>query len=256
MGKERLRMKTVILCGGRGMRLSELTHDIPKPLALIGDKPIVWHIMKTYSHYGFNEFILALGYLGNKIKKYFENYEDGSVEKIGKNKIRLKFNSEEWIIEFADTGEKTNTGGRVKKIQNLIKEEEFMCTYGDGLSNVNLKKLAESHKAKGKIGTITVVNPLSQFGILKIDKGAITEFKEKPRLDHWINGGFFVFNKKIFNYLNNDSVLEKEPFEKLAKKKELNAFKHEGFWECMDTFKDNTELNDLWKNGKAEWKLW
>jgi|SRR3989344_5396915 len=256
-------MKTVILCGGRGLRLSELTDDIPKPLAKVGEFPILWHIMKIYSAYGFNDFVLALGYLGYKIKDYFlnfpkENLRKGvSVEILDENKIILCDGESNLKIHFVETGEETNTGGRIKKLEKIINEEEFMCTYGDGLAEINIKELVKFHKSQNRIATISIVNPLSQFGILEIsNQNIVTEFKEKPRLDHWINGGFFVFNRKIFDYLTDDSVLEKEPFENLAKERQISAFKLNSFWKCMDTFKDNLVLNDLWKNNKAEWKVW
>lgn len=233
-------MKTVILCGGEGTRLKELTESIPKPLVEIGGKPILWHIMKIYSYYGFNDFILCLGYKGNLIEEYFK-----------KNK------EENWNIIFSDTGSDTNTGGRIKKIEKYINDELFFATYGDGLANIDLKELLDFHKQKNKIATITCVNPLSQFGVIDIDKDDfIIKFKEKPPLNQWINGGFFVFNKKIFNFISEKDTLEKRPFEFLAEKKEIAAHKFEDFWDCMDTFKDMQLLNRLWKENKAPWKVW
>ena len=233
-------MKTVILCGGEGTRLKELTESIPKPLVEIGGKPILWHIMKIYSYYGFNDFILCLGYKGNLIEEYFK-----------KNKEK------NWNIAFADTGLKTNTGGRIKKIEEYIDNNVFFATYGDGLANINLNELLDFHKQKNKVTTVTCVNPLSQFGIIDIDKdGLIIRFKEKPPLNQWINGGFFVFSKKIFNFINENDVLEKRPFELLAEKKEIAAYKLKDFWDCMDTFKDMQLLNNLWKENKAPWKVW
>lgn len=230
-------MKTVILCGGRGTRFNEYTQEMPKPLIKIGEKPILWHLMKYYSDFGFNDFILCTGYLGEKIKEYFtEN------------------NSENWNLEFVDTGQETNTGGRVKKIEEFIEEENFFCTYADGLADIDLNKLLEFHLQEKKVATITAVKPLSQFGVLEInDSNEIQSFKEKPLLDFFINGGFFVFKKEIFNYLNDESVLEKEPFEKLAAEKQITAFKHSGFWKCMDTFKDMLEFKDLIEKEKAAW---
>ena len=233
-------MKTVILCGGEGTRLKELTESIPKPLVEIGGKPILWHIMKIYSYYGFNDFILCLGYKGNLIEEYFK-----------KNKEK------NWNIAFADTGLKTNTGGRIKKIEEYIDNNVFFATYGDGLANINLNELLDFHKQKNKVTTVTCVNPLSQFGIIDIDKdGLIIRLKEKPPLNQWINGGFFVFSKKIFNFINENDVLEKRPFELLAEKKEIAAYKLKDFWDCMDTFKDMQLLNNLWKENKAPWKVW
>lgn len=233
-------MKTVILCGGEGTRLKELTESVPKPLIEIGGKPILWHIMKIYSHFGFNRFILCLGYKGDLIEKYFkENKERG------------------WEIVFADTGLKTNTGGRIKKIERFIDDDLFFATYGDGLANIPLPELLHFHQQKNKIATITCVNPVSPFGVIDIDRnGLIDHFKEKPKLNQWINGGFFVFNKKLFDFLREESVLEKEPFEQLAEKKEIAAFPFKGFWNCMDTFKDRQLLDQLWKENGAAWKVW
>lgn len=232
-------MKTVILCGGKGTRLIEKTELIPKPLVEIGSKPILWHLMKIYSHYGYNDFILCLGYKGEKIIEYFKkNPEKG------------------WKIEFADTGLETNTGGRIKKIEKYVDSDDFFCTYADGLSDLNLKSLYEFHKKKNKVATITAVNPLSQFGILDLNsEDEIIEFEEKPKLDHWINGGFFVFKREIFDYLTEEDFLEKRPFELLAKERKITAYKFKGFWKCMDTYKDNQVMNDLWESKKAPWKV-
>ena len=233
-------MKTVILCGGRGTRLGEHGESVPKALINIGGKPIIWHLLKIYSHFGINEFILCLGYLGEKIETY------------------LSENKGDWQITFADTGLDTNTGGRLKKIEkHLDGEENFCVTYGDGLADVNIENLIKFHHSHGKIGTLTAVHPFSNFGLIKLDEeNAVTEFQEKPRLTEWINGGFFVFNKKIFNFLDENCVLEKEPLENLARQRELIAFSHTGFWKCMDTFKDNLEFNQLWNSQKADWKVW
>jgi glucose-1-phosphate cytidylyltransferase len=233
-------MKVVILCGGKGERLREHTDVIPKPLVEIGGKPILWHIMKIYSHYGFSDFILCLGYKGDKIKEYFS-----------------KHNEEGWNIECVDTGADTNTGGRIKKIQHLITEEHFMATYGDGVSNVDLKKLLAFHKSHGKIATLTCANFKTNFGILNIDdNNKVKGFNEKPMMNMWINGGFFVFNRKIFDYLEEDSILEKAPMDILSKNNELMAYLHGGFWECMDTYKDTRMLNEAWEMGDAKWKVW
>ena len=232
-------MKVVILCGGKGTRLKEYTEDIPKPLIEIGGKPILWHIMKIYSHYGFNDFVLCLGYKGKLIEEYFKNN-----------------NHENWNIEFEDTGEKSNKGQRIKKIEHYIKDENFFVAYGDDVADVNIKEILDLHIKNNKIVTLTAVNPLSQFGIMEINSNnEITEFKEKPKLDHWINGGFFVFNKKIFDYLKDDYDLETKTFEELVKEKKIQAFKHNGFWKCMNTFKDTIELNELWEQDNAPWKV-
>ena len=232
-------MKVLILCGGKGTRLRELTEEIPKPLVELGGKPILWHIMKIYESNGFRDFVLALGYKGEMIKKYFSENKEG------------------WNIEFADTGEDTNTGGRVKKSQSYIKDEEFMATYGDGVASINLKELLEQHRKNGKIATITCVKAKSRFGLVEVDENNIVqEFREKPTLPYLVNGGFFVFKKEIFDSIGENDVLEKEVFERLASKGEVAAYKFDGFWECMDTFKDMQTLNDLWNSGKAEWKVW
>lgn len=235
-------MKVVILCGGQGTRLKEKTDSIPKPLVEVGAKPILWHIMKIYGAAGFNEFVLCLGYKGSMIKDYFTE--------------EMKHHPE-WRIDFADTGEATQTGGRVKKIQPLIKDSRFMVTYGDGVSDLDLRGLLKFHEKHGKAGTVTTVNPPSQFGLLSFDgTGQVKQFQEKPQGNQWINGGFFIFEKEFFNYLEDNSVLEKEPLERLSKDGKLYAYKHEGFWKCMDTYKDTLALNELWASGKAPWKTW
>ena len=235
-------MKTVILCGGQGTRLKEKTDPIPKPLVEVGGKPILWHIMKIYSAHGFNDFVLCLGYKGSMIREYFTE--------------EMK-SFPEWKIDFADTGEATQTGGRVKKIEPLIKEPQFMVTYGDGVSDLDIRKLVQFHEKHGKIGTVTTVNPPSQFGLLTFDKlGKVEKFQEKPQVEQWINGGFFVFKKDFFRYLDENCILEKEPLEKLSKDGGLYAHKHESFWKCMDTYKDTLALNELWSGTKAPWKVW
>lgn len=231
-------MEVVILCGGEGTRLSEYTHKIPKPLVEIGGKPILWHIMKFYAHQGFNDFILCLGYKGEKIQEYFKD-------------------KPEFKIKFVDTGLKSTKAERIKQIERYITNDDFFVAYGDDLSNLDLKKLLEHHQNKSKIVTLTTIRPDSQFGILHLDEeGIVKGFKEKPRLDNWVNGGFFIFNKKIFQYFKEGEDLEKEVFERLAKENQICAFKHEGFWKCMNTFKDTLELNKFWENNKAEWKIW
>jgi len=230
-------MKVAILCGGRGIRLNEVTTHIPKPLVYIGNKPMLWHIMKIYNHYGFNDFVLCLGYKGELIKDYF-----------GKEK--------EFNIEFVDTGLETNTGGRIKKIQKCI-DGDFLATYGDGLADINLESLVKFHESKGKIATMTCVQPLSQYGIIEVDNEFnVTKFKEKPKMNVWINGGFFVFTRKIFDYLEENSVLEKEPFEILAKEKQIAAYTHGGFWASLDNLKDHDNLNNIFNEGGAPWKIW
>jgi len=230
-------MQAVILCGGKGTRLREYTENIPKPLVEIGGKPILWHILKIYASFGFKEFILCLGYKGEAIKEYFK----------GKT---------EWNIIFADTGIDTNTGGRIKRIEKYIDGDIFFATYSDGLANINLTDLLAFHKNKKNVVTITAVNPLSQFGILEIDDECnIINFKEKPLLNQWINGGFFVFNRQIFDYIGDNDILEKMPFERLAQERKISSYKFNGFWMCMDTYKDTQILNEMWDMGNAPWRV-
>lgn len=234
-------MKTVILCGGRGTRLGKHGESLPKALIEIGGRPILWHILNLYKHQGFNRFVLCLGYLGEEIKKYFAENTPGEFE-----------------IEFAETGLDTNTGGRIKKIENLLAgEENFFVTYGDGLADVDLRALLEFHETHGRRASLTAIHPKSPFGLIKLDgENFVTEFQEKPKLNEWINGGFFVFRKEIFQYLDEESVLERAPLEKLSAENHLKAYRHEGFWKCMDTYKDNLEFKELWQTGRALWKIW
>lgn len=258
-------MKVVILAGGHGMRLREETEYKPKPMILIGNKPILWHIMKVYINFGFNDFIICLGYKGHQIKSYFLNYEyltnDISIE-IGtphKEAKCLDGGKEKFKVTLVDTGYGNMTGSRVKQIEKYITGDNFLLTYGDTIANVNIDKLVEFHQSHNKIGTITGVIPRSRYGILEIDESRVVEFTEKPRFHmESVNGGFFVFKKEIFNYLNDDSLLvfEKEPLSKLARESELMIHKHEGFWYGMDTIRDLNYLNDLWTNNKAPWKSW
>jgi glucose-1-phosphate cytidylyltransferase len=232
-------MKTVILCGGRGTRLGEHGATIPKALIEIGGRPILWHLLKFYAHQGFNDFILCLGFLGDEIKGYFIEHQN------------------EFNITFVDTGLNTNTGGRIKRIEHLVDNETFFTTYGDGLSDLNLKKLSDFHQSHKRLATLTAVHPHSNFGVMKLDnESAVVEFQEKPRLKEWINGGFFVFNRKVFDYLEEDSILERDPLERLANERQLIAYQHTGFWKCMDTYKDNMEFNQLWDTKQAAWKIW
>ena len=230
-------IKTVILCGGKGTRMGN--DELPKALFSIGGRPVLWHIMKIYAHYGFKDFILCLGYKGHKIKEYFAKVKD-------------------WHIRFVETGLDTNTGGRIMKIESHIKEETFFATYGDGLADININALLKFHKAHKKTATLTAVKPFSPFGIVGIAtrSDTVTHFEEKPVLDHWINGGFFVFEKKIFDYIKEGDILEKNTFNRVIKTKNLAAYKHGGFWECMDTYKDNLRLNQLWDEKKAPWAIW
>lgn len=257
-----MKPKVVILCGGKGTRLREETVNKPKPLLPIGGYPILWHIMEHYSRYGFNDFILCLGYKGELIKDYFINYKNNycDVQFNLKNNERSLLNDDgrisNWNIIFANTGLETNTGGRIKRIEKYIDEEYFFLTYGDGLSSVNLRKLEELFLEKGKIGVITGIRPRSKFGQINIDQDCIvTGFKEKPLLNDYVNGGFCVFSRKIFAYMDDNCVLEREIFEQLVKMRELAVYKHEGFWKCMDTYKDYKDLNEMWERGDWPWKV-
>ena len=233
-------MKAVILAGGFGTRISEESHLIPKPMIEIGGKPILWHIMKIYSAYKIDDFVICLGYKGEKIKKYFG-----------------QFDSKLWNIQLIDTGLDTMTGGRLKRIQDKI-DDTFCVTYGDGLSDVNLNNLISFHKEKKSLATLTAIHPPERFGVLNLSGDYVKEFHEKHTGESsWINGGFFVFEPEIFDYLQDDStVLERTPLEDLAKEQKLTAFKHDGFWHPMDTLRDKKQLEKLWTSGKAPWKIW
>lgn len=252
----------VILCGGIGTRLREQTEFIPKPMVQIGGRPILWHIMKIYSHYGYNEFILCLGYKGQVIREYFLDYEhmlnDSTVKLNGTDKRVLEpASSEDWTITCVDTGLNTMTGGRIKRIERLA-GDRFLATYGDGLSNVDIRRLVHFHKTMGRTATVTAIHPVSRFGEIEMDDfGVISEFTEKPSLHSWVNGGFFVFERRIFDYLDGDeSILERDPMMTLARENQLAGFRHEGAWECMDTYRDYLHLSRLWNSGKAGWKVW
>ncbi|MBF0103091.1 MAG: glucose-1-phosphate cytidylyltransferase [Desulfobacterales bacterium] len=258
-------MQVVILCGGLGTRLREETEFRPKPMVNIGPKPILWHIMKNYAYYTHNDFILALGYKGEMIKNYFCHYElmnnDVTIE-LGRpeNMCIHHFHDEAgWKITLADTGEKTLKGARLKKVERYITDETFMMSYGDGLSDVDVSKLLAFHKSHGKMATVTGINPASRFGELKTDGNRVISFAEKPKDgESLINGGFFVFNRSIFDYLSTDDFcdLEVGALEQLAKEDQLMVFKHRGFWACMDTLRDMDYLNKLWDDGQAKWKIW
>ena len=233
-------MKAVILAGGYGTRISEESSLKPKPMIEIGGKPILWHILKIYSNYGINEFIICCGYKGNKIKEYFGNID-----------------STLWDVELVDTGLHTMTGGRLKRIQDHI-DDTFCVTYGDGLSDIDINNLISFHREKKSLATLTAIHPPERFGVLNLSGDYVTEFHEKHSGESsWINGGFFVFEPGIFDYLRDDStVLEKAPLETLAKEKKLSAFKHDGFWYSMDTLRDKKYLENLWSSNKAPWKIW
>jgi glucose-1-phosphate cytidylyltransferase len=254
--------KVVILAGGFGTRLKEETGIRAKPLVTIGGKPILWHIMKIYSKYGFNDFIIAGGYKVEEIKTYFINFilmnNDFKID-LKDNKIGLISNRKElFSVTIMDTGLNTLTGGRIKRLRGLIGNNRFMVTYGDGVADININQLMEFHKAQGKIATVTGVRPSSRFGELNIKENLVTSFEEKPQVsESYINGGFFVFEPSIFDYLEGDSIsLERAPLEKLSREGNLAIYKHDGFWRCMDTYKDMEELENLWNNNQAKWKIW
>lgn len=253
-------MKAVILCGGKGLRMKEVTDDVPKPLAMVGNKPILWHIMKTYYHYGFNEFVLLLGYKGDKIKEYFKDYEWKSNNFVLREDGSCKIiePSEKWNITFIDTGLDTMTGSRLLKAKNILKDESFMLTYGDGLADININELIDFHNKNGKVATVTGIKKSNQYGVLSTQNNIATSFAEKPVSNDIINGGFFVFNSEIFNYLQGGDhcVLEKEPLMQLVSEGQLAVYNHEGFWIAMDTYKDIMDVNILWEEKKALWKVW
>ncbi|MFA5175672.1 MAG: sugar phosphate nucleotidyltransferase [Candidatus Nanoarchaeia archaeon] len=252
-------MQVVIFCGGLGTRLTELTEEIPKPLIEIGDRPVLWHIMKIYSYYGINDFILCLGYKGDKIKDYFlKSSLRNNDFSIINNKINLHTkNEEKWNITFVDTGENATKAERLMKVKKYIQGDNFCVAYGDDVSDVNIYELIKFHLKHKKIATITAVQIANQYGVLEFNEDKlITLFKEKPLMKEWINGGFMVFNKKIFDYIKSGFELEKEIFENLSKDKQIYAFTHNGFWKGMNIIKDTKDLNALWRDGKAKWKVW
>lgn len=253
-------MKTVILCGGKGSRLSEETSIRPKPMVEIGGHPILWHIMNCYCKYGITDFILALGYKGHHIKeffyRYFTNNSDFTID-LKNGQVEHHNNPEKkWKVTLVDTGADTLTGGRLLRLKNHLKDEEnFMLTYGDGVADININELMQFHTAHKKIATVSAVRPPARFGEILIQNNQVVNFAEKPQIDvGWINGGFFVFTPKVFDYLENDfSILERSPLENLAKDGELMSFSHKGFWMCMDTLRDKEYLCDLWNKGDAPW---
>ena len=258
-------MDVVILCGGRGTRLSEETTQIPKPMVEVDGMPILWHIMKIYSYYGYNRFILALGYKGEKIKLYFYNYRNTS----GDFSLRLNPDSEpiyynhsdekNWEIVFVDTGLETLKGGRIKRVEKYIKSELFHLTYGDGVSNLCIDDLVKFHNSYQNIGTVTAVHPPSRFGEMNLKDSLVTNFEEKPQMETgYINGGFFIFSKELFSYLtpDEDCDLEFGPLQKIASENQLSAFRHDGFWQCMDNVRERDYLNGLAQNNEAPWIIW
>ncbi|MBP1763538.1 MAG: glucose-phosphate cytidylyltransferase [Firmicutes bacterium] len=257
-------MKVVILAGGFGTRISEESHLKPKPMVEIGGRPILWHIMKIYSHYGFNDFIVCLGYKGYCIKEYFAHYfmHEADVTfdfRVSNQQFFHNHRAEPWKVTLVNTGLHTMTGGRVKRVKNYIGNEPFMLTYGDGVANVDIRSLVEYHQSHGKLATVTSVQPSGRFGSLDLtEDNVVRGFQEKPKGDGgWINAGFFVLQPEFLDYIEDDNdILERAPLENLAKNNELVAYKHEGFWQPMDTMRDRENLENMWQKNKAPWKLW
>ena len=251
-------MKVVILCGGKGTRMRELTTEIPKPLVKVGDRPILWHIMKSYQQYGFNEFILLLGYKGEKIKEYFMDYEwknHSFTMDASTGEIKVFGQPEKWKITFVDTGINAMTGSRIKQAKDIIGNESFMLTYGDGLSDINLPELIKFHRNKGTVATVTGIQRKSQFGTLTVNQGLAESFEEKTKTEGTINGGFFILKPEIFTYLTDDKdcIFEEEPMKKLTADGQLSVYPHEGYWTAIDTYKNVLELNKMWEQGKVPW---
>lgn len=254
-------MKTVILAGGMGTRLAEETDRTPKPMVEIGGQPILWHIMKIYSAAGFNDFVLALGYRAEVVKRYFLDYYylRNGLTISGEGKVDVhKGDREPWTIDLIDTGIETQTGGRIRRLADRVGSETFMLTYGDGVADVRCDELVEFHRAHGKLATVTAVRPPARFGGLVFDGDLVTEFTEKPQIgEGWINGGFFVLEPDIFDYIDGDETIwERDPLERLAQDGQLVAYKHDGFWQPMDTLRDVRQLESLWQSGDVPWRLW
>ncbi|MBI1870503.1 MAG: glucose-1-phosphate cytidylyltransferase [Chlamydiae bacterium] len=255
-------MNVAILCGGMGTRLREETAIRPKPMVTVGAHPILWHIMKTYSHFGFDDFVLALGYKGEMIKQYFINYRSIDADFkicLGDGKIQpLRPCALDWKVTLVDTGVASLTGGRLHRLEPYLKDETFFMTYGDGVSNIDIRKLLAFHRSHGKLATVAVVHPVARFGEIQLKGSEVVSFKEKPQTSlGWINGGFFVFEPEVFKYLHGDqTILEQDPLENLVRDGQLMAYGHEGFWYCLDTLRDLEVLEKLWESGTAPWKIW
>jgi glucose-1-phosphate cytidylyltransferase len=257
-------MKVVVLCGGAGTRLREETEFRPKPMVEVGGRPILWHIMKTYAHYGFNDFVLCLGYRGNVIKEYFLNYEamnnDFTICLGEKSKIHYHdlHTEQGFQVTLAETGPDSMTGGRIARIQKYVDGDTFLLTYGDGVSDVNIGQVLEFHKSHGKLATVTTVPPISRFGMIELtDDSRVHSFNEKPKTDGWMSAGYFVLNRGVFDYIEGDDcIFERQPMERLAADGQLMAFRHDGFFFAMDTFREYQHLNELWSRGAAPWRVW
>jgi glucose-1-phosphate cytidylyltransferase len=256
-------MPVVILAGGLGTRLREETEFRPKPMVEIGDRPILWHIMKYFSTFGFNDFIICLGYKGDLIRDYFLNYHTRNISlslNLGSNSETSfldKHDEESWKITLVDTGKESSTGERLKRVQDFVGDRTFLCTYGDGLANIDLEKLVNFHRSHNGIATLSAVHPTSRFGVVDLDSNSmVQQFMEKPVVDDWINGGYFVLEPKVFEFISDLGPFEETPLRNLANTNNLYAFKHEGFWQPMDTYREHLELNKIWADGGAPWKSW
>ena len=258
-------MKAVLLAGGLGTRMREETEFRPKPMVEVGGKPVLWHIMKILSAQGINEFVVCTGYKSEHIANYFANYSavtrDFTVHLGDESKIEYHNKRDEslnWTVTVAYTGATTMTGGRIKRIRDYVGDEPFLCTYGDGIANVDIRALQDFHRAHGRAATITTTRPYSRFGVIDmLDDGSVAKFREKPQTDDWVSIGYFIFEPQIFDYLEGDgTVLEEKPLHTLADKGQLASFRHHGFWQPMDTYRESQQLNDLWNGGKAPWKIW
>ena len=256
-------MQVVILCGGQGTRLREETEFRPKPLVDVGGRPILWHIMKLYAHYGYRSFVLCLGYRGHMIKEYFLNYEamtnDFTIHLGRQHRVvpHGAHDEQDFAVTLADTGPETQTGGRIARVRRYVEGDAFMVTYGDGLADVDIRALAAFHRAHGRLATLTAVRPPSRYGVLELAGDAVATFAEKPQLDGWVSSGFFVFDRRVFDHLGGDDcVLEREVLTRLAAEGQLMVYRHDGFFFAMDTYREYKLLNDLWERGEAPWRVW
>lgn len=256
-------MKAVLLAGGLGTRMREETEFRPKPMVEVGGRPVLWHIMKVLGAQGITDFVICAGYKSEYIKNYFYNYGASNLDftvRLGDQSSTVFHGSHDefdWTVTVADTGDSTMTGGRIKMIEKYIGGEPFLATYGDGIANIDLKALTSFHNSHGKTATMTVTQPVSRFGVVEIeDSGLVRQFREKPKVNDWINMGYFIFQPEIFSYLSHESVLEEEPLRQLAKEGQIGAHKHQGFWQPMDTYRESMILNNLWDKGDAPWRIW
>lgn len=256
-------MKAVLLAGGLGTRMREETEFRPKPMVEVGGRPVLWHIMKVLGAQGITDFVICAGYKSEYIKNYFYNYGASNLDfttKLGDKDSTIFHGSHDefdWTVTVADTGAATMTGGRIKQIERYVGDEPFLCTYGDGIADVDIKALQKFHEAHGKIASMTTTQPTSRFGVVDMDStGSVMQFREKPKVNDWINIGYFIFQPEIFDFLEHNSVLEEEPLRNLARERQIAAYKHSGFWQPMDTFRESQLLNEIWDSGSAPWKIW